>query len=137
MVGFSGTLKLEIFEATDLKPTSLHHHGVKLTNIDPYVSIYVDEIFLAQTQAKGKTSTPRWEEAFERFIDYGEILGLTVFHKSILPPDPFVANVTVPFEKLINETSTDYLWVGRYIDLRFCRKYNNLKVHHINFISTR
>ncbi|CAB4038640.1 calcium-independent kinase C-like, partial [Paramuricea clavata] len=111
MVGFSGTLKLEISEASDLKPTSLHHHGVKLTNIDPYVSIYVDEIFLAQTQAKGKTSTPRWEEAFEKFIDYGEILGLTVFHKAILPPDPFVANVTVPFEQLMNETQTDYLWI--------------------------
>jgi Ca2+-dependent lipid-binding protein len=112
MVGFSGTLKLEISEASDLKPTSLHHHGVKLTNIDPYVSIYVDEIFLAQTQAKGKTSTPHWEEAFEKFIDYGEILGLTVFHKAILPPDPFVANVTVPFEQLMNETPTDYLWVS-------------------------
>ncbi|XP_028396044.1 calcium-independent protein kinase C-like [Dendronephthya gigantea] len=111
MIGFSGTLKLVISEATDLKPTSLHHHGVKLTNLDPYVSIYVDEIFLAQTQARGKTSAPRWEEAFEKFIDYGEILGLTVFHKAILPPDPFVANVTVPFEQLINETSKDYLWI--------------------------
>ena len=113
MVGFSGTLKLEIFEASDLKPTSLHHHGVKLTNIDPYVSIYVDEIYLAQTQAKGKTSTPKWEEAFEKFIDHGEILGLTVFHKAILPPDPFVANVTVPFEQLISQRSTDCLWVSK------------------------
>ena len=111
MVGFSGTLKLQIYEAEDLKPTSLHHHGTKLTSIDPYVSIYVDEILLAQTHAKGKTSTPRWEEAFEQFIDYGEMLGLTVFHKAMLPPDPFVANVTVPFDKLINESSKSDLWV--------------------------
>lgn len=118
MIGFSGTLKLEINEATDLKPTSLHHHGVRLTNIDPYVSIYVDEIFLAQTQAKGKTSTPRWEEHFEKFIDYGETLGLTVFHKATLPPDPYVANVNVPFEQLKNEKSTDYLWVSKKIGLQ-------------------
>lgn len=113
MVGFCGTLKLDICEATDLKPTSLLHHGVKLTNIDPYVSIYVDEIYLAQTQAKGKSSTPRWDEHFEKFIDYGEILGLTVFHKAILPPDPFIANVTISLETLVKEASSDSFWVRR------------------------
>lgn len=112
MVGFTGALKLKILEATDLKPTNLGHYGTKLTVIDPYLSVNVDDILVAQTASKAKTPCPVWNEEFETDIENGQNLGITVFHNSIVPPDPFVANITVAIEDIIGagRSNSDF-WV--------------------------
>lgn len=104
MVGFTGSVKLKVIGATDLKPAILAQRRTfgGLKSIDPYVSLNVDDVHIAQTTAKQKTSTPVWNEEFEREIENGETLGITVFHDAIMPPDPFVANSSVPFEEIMN-----------------------------------
>ena len=111
MVGFTGSMKLTVLEATDLKPAILAQRrvGVK-SSIDPYLSVHVDEVLIAQTTSKAKTSTPIWNEEFESDIENGQTLGITVFHNSIIPPDPFVANSSVSLEEIITSGSSD-IWV--------------------------
>lgn len=111
---FTGSVKLKVLEATDLKPAILAQRRVK--SIDPYVSVHVDDVLLAQTTSKPKTSTPIWNEEFESDIENGETLGITVFHNAIMPPDPFVANSSVPLEEIINSGTSD-IWVrsGQFI----------------------
>ena len=104
MVGFTGSVKLKVIAATDLKPAILAQRRTfgGLKSIDPYVSVNVDDRHIAQTTSKQKTSTPIWNEEFESEIENGETLGITVFHNAIMPPDPFVANKSVPFEEIMN-----------------------------------
>ncbi|KAL9954223.1 hypothetical protein ACROYT_G041728 [Oculina patagonica] len=108
---FTGSVKLKVLEATDLKPAILAARRVK--SIDPYVSVHVDDVPIAQTTSKPKTSTPIWNEEFESDIENGETLGITVFHNAIMPPDPFVANSSVPLdmlEEIINSGTSD-IWI--------------------------
>ena len=105
---FMGSVRLKVLEATDLKPAILAQRRVK--SIDPYVSVHVDDVPIAQTSSKPKTSTPIWNEEFESDIENGETLGITVFHNAIMPPDPFVANSSVPLEEIINSGTSD-IWV--------------------------
>lgn len=103
-MGFTGSVKLKVIAATDLKPAILAQRRTfgGLKSIDPYVSVNVDDRHIAQTTSKQKTSTPIWNEEFESEIENGETLGITVFHNAIMPPDPFVANKSVPFEEIMN-----------------------------------
>ena len=103
-MGFTGSVKLKVIGATDLKPAILAQRRTfgGLKSIDPYVSVNVDDRHIAQTTSKQKTSTPIWNEEFESEIENGETLGITVFHNAIMPPDPFVANSSVPFEEIMN-----------------------------------
>ena len=105
---FTGSVKLKVLEARDLKPAMLAQRRVK--SIDPYVSVHVDDVHIAQTSPKPKTSTPIWNEEFESEIENGETLGITVFHNAIMPPDPFLANSSVPLEEIINSGTSD-IWV--------------------------
>lgn len=105
---FTGSVRLKVLEATDLKPAILAQRRVK--SIDPYVSVHVDDVPIAQTSSKPKTSTPIWNEEFESDIENGETLGITVFHNAIMPPDPFVANSSVPLEEIINSGTSD-IWI--------------------------
>ena len=111
---FTGSVKLKVVEATGLKPAILAQRRVKY--IDPYVCIHVDDVPIAQTTSKQKTSAPVWNEEFESEIENGETLGITVFHNAIMPPDPFVANSSVPLEEIINSGTSD-IWVrpGQFI----------------------
>ncbi|CAH3111575.1 unnamed protein product [Porites lobata] len=104
MVGFTGSVKLKVIGATDLKPPDLAKRRTfgGLTSMDPYVSVNVDDVHIAQTTSKQKTSTPVWNEEFESEIENGETLGITVFHNAIMPPDPFVANSSVPLSEIMN-----------------------------------
>lgn len=113
-MAFTGSVKLKVLEATDLKPPSLAQRRVK--SIDPYISVLVDDVPIAQTTSKQKTSTPIWNEEFETDIESGEKLGITVFHNALMPPDPFVANSKVPLEEIINSGTSD-IWVrpGQFI----------------------
>lgn len=120
---FTGSVKLTVLEAIDLKPAMLAQRRVK--SIDPYVSVHVDDVHIAQTSSKPKTSTPIWNEEFESEIENGETLGITVFHNAIMPPDPFLANSSVPLEEIIKSGTSD-IWIplepeGRvhlYIELK-------------------
>lgn len=114
MVGFTGSMKLRVVEANGLKPpatTSLAYWGMKSTAIDPYVLLNVDDVPIAQTTSKPRTFDPVWNEDFESEVENGQVLGITVWHNSLMPPDPFVANSTVSLEEIINSGSSD-IWVG-------------------------
>ena len=125
-MGFTGSVKLKVIGATDLKPAVLAQRRTfgGLKSIDPYVSLNVDDVHIAQTSSKPKTSTPVWNEEFEREIENGETLGITVFHNAIMPPDPFVANSSVPFEEIMNSgtkgISDIWVWTKRKNYLSVC-----------------
>ncbi|CAI9740941.1 calcium-independent protein kinase C-like [Octopus vulgaris] len=101
MVYFSGSLKLMVLEAKDLRPTDFatRHQMNKLTQIDPYISIDIDDVLIARTQSKSKTNRPVWNENFQTEVHNGQIIGLTVFHDAAIPPDEFVANCFLPLEE--------------------------------------
>ncbi|XP_076369043.1 calcium-independent protein kinase C-like isoform X5 [Tachypleus tridentatus] len=107
---FTGTMKLKLCEAVELKPTEYakRHANVvgrpQLMQIDPYVSIDVDEVRVDCSTTKQKTDNPIWNEYFTIEVHCGLNFGLTVFHDAAIPPDDFVANCTVSFEELQNST---------------------------------
>ena len=116
---YKGTMKLTICEAMDLRPTDCatrHQVGPVLTKIlqtiDPYVTVDVDDVPVARTQTKQKTSRPAWFEDFSVEVTNGQELGFTVFHDAAIPPDVFVANCTLAFSDVPERTQnmTD-LWV--------------------------
>lgn len=109
MPHFSGTLKLKICEAMDLRPTeyATRHANVgkqQTMLIDPYVAVDVDEIHVDRSSAKQKTFKPVWNECFTTDVHNGQNLGLTVFHDAAIPPDDFVANCTISFDELLNSS---------------------------------
>nr|CFW94231.1 Eka-inaC2 protein [Euperipatoides kanangrensis] len=115
MVVFNGSMKLKICEAVELKPTDFatrHGFGAKPQSqmIDPYVSVDVDENFIARTTSRQKTLKPVWDEEFNAKVHNGQNLGFTVLHDATLPPDDFVANCTVPFEDLCAKPISD-VWI--------------------------
>ena len=118
MVFFSGTLKLTVVEADDLRPTDFAtRHQVGLiarsttTVVDPYVSIDIDDVTFARTTTRVKTAKPSWNEDFTTEIHSGQNIGLTVFHDAAIPPDEFVANCSISFDDLVDKSTSD-IWVG-------------------------
>ncbi|XP_055333340.1 calcium-independent protein kinase C-like isoform X2 [Paramacrobiotus metropolitanus] len=111
MTAFTGTLKLRIVEATELKPTeyAIRLPGTKKTTLDPYVSIAIQkgqpECF--KTTTKSKTCTPVWNEEFCAEVQGGQALSLAVFDDRPLPPDEFVADCTIAFDDMIGQTVSD------------------------------
>ncbi|KAI6659105.1 PKC-epsilon [Oopsacas minuta] len=100
---FSGRLYIRILDAQELPPGCLARNAT----LDPYVRIDVDEILFASTTVYPKTLNAHWNESFEESVIEGEILGLTVFHSSLIPPDPFIAHATISLAELstnIDET---------------------------------
>lgn len=110
MPHFSGTLKLKICEAMDLRPTeyATRHANVvgkqQTMLIDPYVAVDIDEIHVDRSSTKQKTFKPVWNECFTTEIHSGQNLGFTVFHDAAIPPDDFVANCTISFDELLNSS---------------------------------
>ncbi|NP_001301086.1 calcium-independent protein kinase C-like [Limulus polyphemus] len=109
MPNFSGTLKLKLCEAIDLKPTeyATRHANVvgkQQLAIDPYVSIDIDEVHVDRSSTKQKTFKPIWNEFFTSEVHNGQNLGLTVFHDAAIPPDDFVANCTISFEEILTSS---------------------------------
>ena len=125
MVVFNGTIRMRVCEAVDLKPTDFStRHSVSskdskkgVTVIDPYIIITVDDQHIGRTTTKQKTVKPSWNEDFDSKVQNGESVLLTVYHNSIIPPDDFVANCTVPIEDLLqngvnkNGASISDIWV--------------------------
>ncbi|ESO04662.1 hypothetical protein HELRODRAFT_78764 [Helobdella robusta] len=118
MVHFTGSMKLTINEAENLRPTdfALRHQVVGLIAkgqqqlLDPYISIDVDDTLLGRTTTKPKTLKPVWNEDFSMEVRNGQNICLTVFHDAAIPPDEFVANCTIAFEDIVDKKSSD-IWV--------------------------
>ena len=115
MVFFNGSMKLKICEAVDLRPTDYSaRFSMGATKkdmeaaLDPYIAFDVDELHVARTTTKGKTSKPVWNEEFTAEIHNGQNFGLTVFHDAAIPPDDFVANCSLSFQDLKNQSD---IWV--------------------------
>lgn len=115
---FTGTVKLKICEAVDLRPTDFQQRHKNMgfgkpdeqQPIDPYVSIDVDENHIDRSSAKAKTFKPVWNECFTTEVQNAVNLGLTVFHNAAIPPDDFVANCSIAFEELVQRDHSD-IWV--------------------------
>eukprot|EP00118_Oscarella_pearsei_P001236 m.6947 g.6947 ORF g.6947 m.6947 type:complete len:700 (+) comp17286_c0_seq1:114-2213(+) len=97
---YTGTLTVKVLEASTLKPPTIPG-GIVLTTIDPYVRVSYDDIFLNETKSKDKTTNPLWNDEFDGDLYRGENFQITIFHKSLVGPEPFVANVSVPFEEIL------------------------------------
>lgn len=111
MMGFTGLLKLRIFEAKELKPAPKAHWGVKFTEINPYLLVKVDDVQICQTSSEMKTFTPVWNTECEQNIENGQKLEFTVFDHSLVQPHPFVAHTTLLFEEVIKSGASE-LWVN-------------------------
>lgn len=116
---FTGTVRIKICEAQGLRPTdcSKRHTFGKADEqlLDPYVTIGVDDSHLVQSTTKPKTFDPVWNEYFEMQVQNAKLLTLTVFHDAALPPDVFVANISITFEDLLarDKEETDF-WVSHW-----------------------
>lgn len=114
---FSGKVKIEICEAKELRATDKQRKFWKEKEeptLDPYVQLDVDELHLARTTTKLKTSYPVWNECFIHEVQQALFLGLTIFHDAVLPPDYFIANCKIPFTDLVKSICNGFndLWVS-------------------------
>lgn len=96
---FTGRIKIKVLSANALIFPTLPG-GKSLTTLDPYLRVSVDEDVLGKTAMKPKTINPVWNEVFTLYVLCGSKLGLTIFHKALMPPDPFIAHIDVEFEEL-------------------------------------
>ena len=111
MVYFNGSLRVRVIEGADLKPTDFltrNPLGPRLMTLDPYVTVDVYEVEFGRTTIKQKTLSPKWGEEMSSEVVNGQMLGLTVYHSSSLPPDDYVANTTLTFDQLKPDLDT---WV--------------------------
>ncbi|KAM9477512.1 protein kinase C eta type [Clarias gariepinus] len=126
---FTGSLKVRVGEAVDLKPTSASTRhaaafgkaGLNLNlgahaALDPYVVVKVDERAVGQTRSKPRTNAPTYNEEFSACVSCGQTLELAVFHDSPIGYDDFVANCTIHFEDLRKSASPDETFEG-WVDL--------------------
>ena len=116
MVFFNGSIRLRLCEAVDLKPTDFSTRFVQIGPnrtapiLDPYINIGIDDVFLARSTTKAKTTKPVWNEDFSTDVQNGQNVNLTVFHNATIPPDQFVADCAIPFESLKEEKAD--IWVS-------------------------
>ncbi|XP_060781126.1 protein kinase C eta type isoform X2 [Neoarius graeffei] len=129
---FTGSLKVRVGEAVDLKPTSAStRHAVAFgkssglglnlqlgahAGLDPYVVVKVDERAVGQTRSKPRTNAPTYNEEFSACVSRAEGLELAVFHDSPIGYDDFVANCTIHFEDLRKGSSPEETFEG-WVDL--------------------
>lgn len=94
---FSGTIHIQVIEASDLKATdcATRHVVGKAAKfyelLDPYVTIEVDDLVIAKTSTRSKTNCPHWKEDIKAEVTSAQRLTFTVYHDAAIPPDDFVA----------------------------------------------
>ena len=112
---FNGVVSITLLEAQNLK-TITNRRGFQLqsTAMDPYCAIDFDDFFFGITTVKTKTPCPVWNELFEEQVQNGAKMQLTVFHKSTIPPDPFVAHCVLNVSELLNSPEDEFM-VNQYI----------------------
>lgn len=116
---FNGRLKVTICAANELQQTNFmtrlnFEKEGKKPDLDPYVAIDVDEVFVERTSTKSKTRDPDWNETFSTdLLRSAEEIGFTVFHDATVPPDDFIANCKFPLSDLISkaEQPLHEIWV--------------------------
>jgi len=116
---FNGRLKVTICAASELQQTNFmtrlnFEKEGKKPDLDPYVAIDVDEVFVERTSTKSKTRDPDWNETFSTdLLRSAEEIGFTVFHDATVPPDDFIANCKFPLSDLISkaEQPLHEIWV--------------------------
>ncbi|XP_053535203.1 protein kinase C eta type isoform X1 [Ictalurus punctatus] len=130
---FTGSLKVRVGEAVDLKPTSASTRhaaafgkaalGLNLNlnlgahaSLDPYVVVKVDERAVGQTRSKPRTNAPTYNEEFSACVSRATSLEIAVFHESPIGYDDFVANCTIHFEDLRKSSSPEETFEG-WVDL--------------------
>jgi len=114
MAGFSGVMKLRVIEALelDLKHIRSQFGTGRLTSIDPYLQVNIDDENIARTAAKSKTLSPFWNEEFTATLHNAKSLNLTVFHSAVVGPNQFVANISVPLQDIIrHQEGQPDLWI--------------------------
>jgi hypothetical protein len=115
MAVFTGTLKLRIIEASDLKPTdfAMRLPGSRKTTIDPYVSVGIDSDppHCLRTKSQSKTCSPQWNEDFSVEVQNGTALTLAIFDDRAIPPDEFVADCSLSFEEYTQAQTTGWVSV--------------------------
>jgi len=104
---FTGTIRIKLCEASDLRPTDLQTRLKNMSFLKPedplldaYVSIDVDDNILLRSNTVTKTYNPVWNEYFTQDVHDANRLGLTVFHDAVIE-DLFVANCKLSFSELI------------------------------------
>ncbi|CAF3723118.1 unnamed protein product [Rotaria socialis] len=104
---------LKIIEADSLRATQhstrYFPQNPSAIFVSPYVSIDIDDLPLGRTHTKEKTTTPSYNEEFSSDVFSGQQLHFTIFHDAALPPDEFVADCTIKFEKIHDKKSD--LWI--------------------------
>ena len=107
---FNGVVSLTILEAQNLKSVTLPG-GFNLQNtaMDPYCVVDFDDFFFGITTAKTKTPCPVWNEVFEEQVENGVKMQLTVFHKTTIPPDPFVSHCVLSVSDLLNSVEEEFI----------------------------
>lgn len=113
---FTGTIKVEVCEASGLKATDKQRKfwQDEPPILDPYVQVDVDENCLDRSSTKPKTFDPVWNECFIHEVEDAQVLGFTVFHNAALQPDDFVANCSVPLQDIqeIGDNESSEMWVS-------------------------
>ena len=99
---------MTVCAATDLQSTNfmtrlnLDKESGKKPELDPYVAIDVDELYVERTSTKRKTNEPDWNETFSTdLLRSAEEVGFTLFHDATVPPDDFIANCKLSLAELI------------------------------------
>lgn len=118
---FNGRLKVTVCAAQELQQTNFmtrldfaEKAKEKKPDLDPYVQIDVDDVFVERTSTKSKTRDPDWNETFSTdLLRSAEEIGFTVFHDATVPPDDFIANTKFSLSDLIGkaEQPLHEIWV--------------------------
>ena len=114
---FTGILNLRIYEALELDQVPQVRSSVitsiKVSSIDPYLQVNVDDENLYQTQKQSNTFSPEWNEDFQTNLKEAKKISFTVFHDSIVGGGSFVSNSEIPLQEIIDEGQSD-LWVRTF-----------------------
>lgn len=104
------SLQVTVCAANELQSTNfmtrlnLDKDSSKKPDLDPYVAIDVDEVFVERTSTKRKTNDPDWHETFSTdLLRAAEEVGFTVFHDATVPPDDFIANCKLSLADLTDK----------------------------------
>ncbi len=93
-------VSLTLMEATGLQPVTLPG-GKILSVLDPYAVVDFDDIYFGKTSNRAKTNNPVWGEVLEERVEECQLMQVTVFHYSTIPPDPFIAHTQILIEELV------------------------------------
>ena len=94
---------------------NLDKESGKKPELDPYVAIDVDELYVERTSTKRKTNEPDWNETFSTdLLRSAEEVGFTLFHDATVPPDDFIANCKLSLAELIEAADQVSLkWIDK------------------------